>query len=386
MSIGIITNDTVQQVNFNGGTDNVNQIDIVKNGTRTTVWQKQSLAVLSVPFYRDDIRGNNFAVPRQGGYDPDNTGIQQGQLEGYHYRVMPEIVKGGIGYRNGQVLNVNIPNTIPGGGVSFMKMNDAGEIHPTRRYIRNGSGYTQIYNIRGAGEVNYGTSVSPDFKFVVTRVKPADGGVETGVGGVTGSITQIRILQSDNNYPANYLYAQRYDIFKQTITLTGTGQRTYASANAGEFFRINCEVQDPTGVAVTNPNNTGVVQTSPGTDTDDAPEGWLEGPNGVFYDPNALPVWWNLWIANPNLFDNAGQVGNPLSDIRVKENIEFTGLSNSGLKIYEFDYIHKPGRYQGVMAQDLLEIDSHHPAVITDADGYYRINYNYTDVEFKKIK
>ena len=73
------------------------------------------------------------------------------------------------------------------------------------------------------------------------------------------------------------------------------------------------------------------------------------------------------------------------SDIRFKENIDFIGLSPSGLKIYEFDYTDKSGRYQGVMAQDLLEIDNNHPAVTVDSDGYYMVDYGYTDVEFKEI-
>ena len=77
--------------------------------------------------------------------------------------------------------------------------------------------------------------------------------------------------------------------------------------------------------------------------------------------------------------------GRGSSDIRLKENIEFTGLSNSGLKIYNFDYINKPGRYQGVMAQDLLEIDNYHPAVTTDKNGYYMVDYNNIDVEFKNV-
>jgi hypothetical protein len=40
MSIGAITNETVKQVNFNGGINNVDRIDLKKNGVTTTVWRK----------------------------------------------------------------------------------------------------------------------------------------------------------------------------------------------------------------------------------------------------------------------------------------------------------------------------------------------------------
>ena len=81
-----------------------------------------------------------------------------------------------------------------------------------------------------------------------------------------------------------------------------------------------------------------------------------------------------------------GTGGRGSSDIRLKHNIEFIGLSPSGLKVYEFDYINKLGRYQGVMAQDLLEINNNHPAITVDSDGYYMVDYDYTDVEFKMVE
>ena len=83
---------------------------------------------------------------------------------------------------------------------------------------------------------------------------------------------------------------------------------------------------------------------------------------------------------------NQGNRGSGTSDIRLKRNIEYIGLSPSGLKIYEFDYIDKLGRYQGVMAQDLLEINNNHPAITVDSNGYYMVDYDYIDVEFKMVE
>jgi len=82
------------------------------------------------------------------------------------------------------------------------------------------------------------------------------------------------------------------------------------------------------------------------------------------------------------------QGGFSISDTRLKHDIEFIGISDLGYKIYEFNYIDKTQfaeRYQGVMAQDLLEKDTNHPAVTLNKDGYYMVDYSKIDVEFKKI-
>ena len=51
----------------------------------------------------------------------------------------------------------------------------------------------------------------------------------------------------------------------------------------------------------------------------------------------------------------AGSIaGGMFSDVRLKEKIERTGASASGIPIYEFNYIGSNDRYSGAMAQDLL--------------------------------
>ena len=71
------------------------------------------------------------------------------------------------------------------------------------------------------------------------------------------------------------------------------------------------------------------------------------------------------------------------SDIRLKEKIERTGVSPSGIPIYEFNYIGDNNRYSGAMAQDLLEMNI--DAVSMDASGYYKVNYNNIDVDMHLI-
>jgi len=78
-----------------------------------------------------------------------------------------------------------------------------------------------------------------------------------------------------------------------------------------------------------------------------------------------------------------GGLGGMFSDIRLKEKIEKTGVSPSGIPIYEFNYIGSNSRYSGAMAQDLLEINP--DAVTMDTSGYYKVNYNNIDVDMHQI-
>ena len=78
-----------------------------------------------------------------------------------------------------------------------------------------------------------------------------------------------------------------------------------------------------------------------------------------------------------------GGIFNALSDIRTKEKIQRTGVSPSGIPIYEFNYIGGEARYSGAMAQDLLEMGV--DAVSVGEDGYYRVNYNNIDVDMHQL-
>ena len=72
--------------------------------------------------------------------------------------------------------------------------------------------------------------------------------------------------------------------------------------------------------------------------------------------------------------------------MRLKTNIEQVGISSSGINIYEFEYIDQvgmEGRYQGVMAQEL--IGTRYENAVVTRDEYYAVDYSKIDVEFKKI-
>ena len=77
-----------------------------------------------------------------------------------------------------------------------------------------------------------------------------------------------------------------------------------------------------------------------------------------------------------------GNDGGVRSDIQLKENITYIDKSPGGHSIYEWNYKGEPesNRYQGVMAQELLETAPH--AVVTMDDGYLGVKYDEIDVEF----
>ena len=76
-----------------------------------------------------------------------------------------------------------------------------------------------------------------------------------------------------------------------------------------------------------------------------------------------------------------------ISDRRLKRDIEFIGLSPSGVRIYQFRYVESeqlPGIYRGAMAQDLLQTTP--SAVKRRADGFLTVDYSQTDVKFIRIR
>ena len=76
-------------------------------------------------------------------------------------------------------------------------------------------------------------------------------------------------------------------------------------------------------------------------------------------------------------------VGINLSDIRVKENIDCVGEEN-GHTIYEFNYIGKPERYRGVMAQDVVTYKPE--AIKFNKDGYMMVDYDMLGIKMTQVK
>ena len=71
-----------------------------------------------------------------------------------------------------------------------------------------------------------------------------------------------------------------------------------------------------------------------------------------------------------------------LSDVRLKENINKTGVSKSGIPIYTFSYKGEKEVWSGTMAQDLINMGRKDAVTITDS-GYYAVYYDMLDVDMK---
>jgi hypothetical protein len=71
-----------------------------------------------------------------------------------------------------------------------------------------------------------------------------------------------------------------------------------------------------------------------------------------------------------------------ISDIRLKTDIEQVGTTVYGLPLYHFRYKTGAERYQGVMAEDVLEVMP--DAVVTGEDGYFRVRYDQLGIRMTK--
>jgi len=71
------------------------------------------------------------------------------------------------------------------------------------------------------------------------------------------------------------------------------------------------------------------------------------------------------------------------SDLRLKHDVHRVGTTVFGLPLYHFKYLRKSETYEGVMAQDVLEVMP--GAVSVGADGYYRVNYNTLGMSMRQV-
>jgi Chaperone of endosialidase len=84
------------------------------------------------------------------------------------------------------------------------------------------------------------------------------------------------------------------------------------------------------------------------------------------------------WNGARSMYDNFDRVSGiiPLvSDRRLKRDITLVATLASGMKIYSFRYLWSDEMHVGVMAQDLLANPAWRRAVVTQASGFYAVNY-----------
>jgi len=78
-------------------------------------------------------------------------------------------------------------------------------------------------------------------------------------------------------------------------------------------------------------------------------------------------------VAATGLSICADDGGDGPSDVRLKADIEQVGTTVYGLPLFQFRYTNGVERFEGVMAQDVLNVMPE--AVSVGADGFYRVNY-----------
>ena len=87
----------------------------------------------------------------------------------------------------------------------------------------------------------------------------------------------------------------------------------------------------------------------------------------------------SVTILGPSVGDGAP----PPSDVRLKEDVQRVGTTVFGLPLFHFKYLGKPETYEGVMAQDVLQVMPN--AVSVGVDGYYRVNYSALRTSMRQI-
>ena len=72
-----------------------------------------------------------------------------------------------------------------------------------------------------------------------------------------------------------------------------------------------------------------------------------------------------------------------VSDVHLKTDIEQVGTTVYGLPLYHFRYKTGTERFEGVMAQDVLEVMP--DAVVMGINGYYRVNYGQLGIRMNRV-
>ena len=86
----------------------------------------------------------------------------------------------------------------------------------------------------------------------------------------------------------------------------------------------------------------------------------------------------NPSILGPSVGDDLGA-----SDLRLKQDLHRIGTTVFGLPLYHFRYRGQAETYEGVLAQDVLQVMP--SAVSLAADGYYRVNYGALRTRMRRV-
>ena len=94
----------------------------------------------------------------------------------------------------------------------------------------------------------------------------------------------------------------------------------------------------------------------------------------------------DLSPASMNLLEddfNPGDDGSSESDLRLKTDVCKVGTTVYGLPLYRFRYKERDELYEGVMAQDVVDVFP--SAVLKGADGFLRVNYRRLGIAMRQV-
>jgi hypothetical protein len=108
----------------------------------------------------------------------------------------------------------------------------------------------------------------------------------------------------------------------------------------------------------------------------------LDVSGGYNFEDSAVLIGYDFLKGQPqisggwaNTDDDSSSIQEGPSDIRLKRDIQLLTTLPDGMKIYAFKYLWSDEHHVGVMAQDLLEHPVWRSAVVTQANGFYAVNY-----------
>jgi Chaperone of endosialidase len=119
--------------------------------------------------------------------------------------------------------------------------------------------------------------------------------------------------------------------------------------------------------------------------------GVLAGYDFVRFKPQVSAGWvptdpGELYCVEPYPVLSGTSCETAPSDRRLKRDVVHLATLSDGLRLYSFRYLWSDVVHVGVMAQDLLEDPRWRHAVITDADGYYSVDYDQIELAMVTIE
>jgi hypothetical protein len=205
-------------------------------------------------------------------------------------------------------------------------------------YLTGGTtAFNQLANMANTGDMSK-FYTSPNYQF---RLDQGIKGMQNAAAG-RGMLNSPRTMQALNDYAQNMASNEYQNYFQNMYNLGTSGQN--AANNLGQFGQNYAAQQ--AGVY----QNLGNIYNEKNLATGASNQGILGGIGGLF------------------------------SDITLKENIKPVGTEN-GHNVYEFNYIGKPEKYRGVMAQ---EIQKTNPDAVGMRDGYLTVDYDKIGVKFAR--